>query len=102
MFGRSRVSERSSRFHTSAACITATNARQRNAMPADAFLAKDKRARIARARDSVLVLNIAERRIERLAGIKLGSEAGIRILLAFGLVAGRSVHQSGRSPSQPI
>src|SRR6516164_11092641 len=31
MFGRSRESERSSRFRTSAACITATNAWQRNA-----------------------------------------------------------------------
>jgi len=41
MFGRSRVSERSSRFRTSAACITVTNARQRNAMPADVFLAND-------------------------------------------------------------
>jgi hypothetical protein len=41
MFGRSRVLERSSRFRTSAACITVTNARQRNAMPADAFLAND-------------------------------------------------------------
>jgi hypothetical protein len=38
---RSRVSERSSRFRTLAACITVTNARQRNAMPADAFLAND-------------------------------------------------------------
>src|SRR5215467_16205223 len=37
MFGRSRVSERSSGFRTLAACITVTNARQRNAMPADAF-----------------------------------------------------------------
>src|SRR5262252_5720923 len=34
-FGRSRVSERSSRFRTLAVCIAATNARQRNAMPAD-------------------------------------------------------------------
>jgi hypothetical protein len=33
---------RSSRFRTSAACITVTNARQRNAMPADVFLANDR------------------------------------------------------------
>src|SRR6516162_846440 len=41
MFGRSRVSERSSGFRILAACIIVTNARQRNAMPADAFLAND-------------------------------------------------------------
>src|SRR5215467_4491184 len=40
MFARSRVSERSSRFRTSAACITVTNVRPLNAMPADAFLAR--------------------------------------------------------------
>src|SRR5215469_5676358 len=43
MFARSPVSERSFRFRTSAACITVTNVRPRNAMPADAFLANDKR-----------------------------------------------------------
>src|SRR5215472_16960331 len=41
MHGRSRVSEGSSRFRTTAACITVMNALQRNAMPADAFLAND-------------------------------------------------------------
>jgi hypothetical protein len=41
MHGRSRVSEESSRFRTSAACITVMNALQRNAMPANAFLAND-------------------------------------------------------------
>ena len=40
--GRSRVLEGSSRFRTSAACITVMNALQRNAMPADAFLANDR------------------------------------------------------------
>src|SRR5262249_55809053 len=41
MHGRCRVSEGSSRFRTSAACITVMNALQRNAMPANAFLAND-------------------------------------------------------------
>src|SRR5215471_21151316 len=45
MFARSPVSERSSRFRTSAACITVTNVRPLNAMPADAFLANDKGCR---------------------------------------------------------
>src|SRR5215471_21245503 len=43
MQGRSRVSEGSSRFRTSEACITVMNALQRNAMPADAFVANDTR-----------------------------------------------------------
>src|SRR6516162_6190736 len=37
MHGRSRVSEGSPRFRTSAACTTVMNALQRNAMPAAAF-----------------------------------------------------------------
>jgi hypothetical protein len=53
MHGRSRVSEGSSRFRTSAACITVMNALQRNAMPADAFfgerqeLEEEERAKLA-------------------------------------------------------
>src|SRR5215469_17863412 len=53
MFGRSRASERSSRFRTSAACITATNARQRNDMPADAFLANERPSAILSRSQSI-------------------------------------------------
>src|SRR5215471_13684205 len=88
MFGRSRVSERSSGFRILAACIIVTNARQRNAMPADAFLANDriwKSLNIWRAEstNSISRRNTTNLRLERCGACRTLSLRPLKNLTLF-------------------